>query len=186
MKDQTENIFANSKERLRITRAKNGRIRSRGWREAQAAVQHAAVMQCCTRVVVEYGALCEPDPRCNVCNERCACTYVCTRVLSQPQVLTCCGKEGAARPLVAAPAIDKGGAGPRAHSDKTLSFVLSLPILGLWVPRTATDTAACARSFRMPPSAWICVDPSRSKMAGIAVQRFLKARRKRLAQNHHR
>ena len=64
-------------------------------------------------------------------------------------------------------------------------FLRSLPILGLLDPRTATDTAARARSFRVPPSAWICVDPSRSKMAGIAVQRPAGARRKRLAQNHH-
>ena len=60
-----------------------------------------------------------------------------------------------------------------------------LPILGLLDPRTATDTGACARSFRMPPSAWICVDLTRSKMAGSAVQRPAGARRKRLAQNHH-
>ena len=55
----------------------------------------------------------------------------------------------------------------------------------LWVPPTVTDTAARARSFRVPPSAWICVDPTRSKMAGIAVQRPAGARRKRLAQNPH-
>ena len=48
-----------------------------------------------------------------------------------------------------------------------------LPILGLLDPRTDsdTDTAARARSFRVRPSAWICVDPTRSNMAGIAAQR---------------
>ena len=80
----------------------------------------------------------------------------------------------------------RGGAGPRAHSDKTPSKPRTLPILGLLDPRTATDTGARAPSFRVHPSAWTCMDPSRSKMAGTKVQRFLKARRKRLAQNHHR
>ena len=55
----------------------------------------------------------------------------------------------------------------------------------LWVPRTATDTAARARSLRVRPSAWICVDRTRSSWRGTPVQRFLEARRKRLAQNHH-
>ena len=79
----------------------------------------------------------------------------------------------------------KGGPSPRAHSDKTPSKPRPLPILGLLDPRTATDTAATARSFRVRPSAWICVDLTRSKMAGIAMQRPAGARRKRLAQNHH-
>ena len=82
-------------------------------------------------------------------------------------------------------AYGRGAAGPRAHSDKTPSKPRPLPILGLLDPRTATDTGACARSFRVPPSAWICVDLTRSKMAGIAMQRPAGARRKRLAQNHH-
>ena len=68
----------------------------------------------------------------------------------------------------------KGGLSPRAHSDKTPSKPRPLPILGLLDPRTATDTAATARSFRMRPSAWICVDPSRSKLAGTEMQRFLE------------
>ena len=42
---------------------------------------------------------------------------------------------------------------PRAHSDKTPSKPRPLPILGLLDPRTATDTGATARSFRVPP--WI-------------------------------
>ena len=62
----------------------------------------------------------------------------------------------------------KGGASPRAHSDKTPSKPWSLPILGLLDPRTATDTGARAPSFRVHPSAWTCVDPSRPKMAGRA------------------
>ena len=78
-----------------------------------------------------------------------------------------------------------GGARLRAEFRKNNVFLRSLPILGLLDPRTATDTAARARSFRVRPSAWICVDPTRSKMAGIAVQRPAGARRKRLAQNHH-
>ena len=72
----------------------------------------------------------------------------------------------------------KGGLSPRAHSDKTPSKPRPLPILGLLDPRTATDTGATARSFRMRPSAWICVDLTRSKMAGIAMQRPAGARRK--------
>ena len=52
-------------------------------------------------------------------------------------------------------------------------------------PRTATYTAACARSFRMPPYRSARVAPTRSAAIGTEVQRFLEARRKRLAQNHH-
>ena len=61
----------------------------------------------------------------------------------------------------------------------------SLPILGLLDPRTATRLLARASSFRVPMSRWHRVAPSRSKMAGIAVQRPAGARRKRLAQNPH-
>ena len=60
------------------------------------------------------------------------------------------------------------------NSAQNTQFLRPLPILGLLDPRTATDTAATARSFRMRPSAWICVDPSRSKMAGAEMQRFLE------------
>ena len=81
--------------------------------------------------------------------------------------------------------VRKGGLGPRAHSDKTPSKPLSLPILGLLDPRTATRLLARASSLRVPMSRWHCVNRSRSASAGVAVQRPAGARRKRLAQNHH-
>ena len=70
---------------------------------------------------------------------------------------------------------------------KTPSKPRPLPILGLFDPRTATRLLARASSLRLrvPMSRWHCVNRSRSKMAGIAVQRPAGARRKRLAQNHH-
>ena len=79
----------------------------------------------------------------------------------------------------------KGGLSPRAHSDKTPSKPRYRFTPTLSDPRTATRMVATARSFRVRPSAWICVDLTRSKMAGIAMQRPAGARRKRLAQNHH-
>ena len=79
----------------------------------------------------------------------------------------------------------KGAAGPRAHSDKTPSKPRYRFTPTLSDPRTATRIVACARSFRTRQIWSARVAPTRSAAIGTEVQRFLEARRKRLAQNHH-
>ena len=79
----------------------------------------------------------------------------------------------------------KGGPSPRAHSDKTPSKPRYRFTPTLSDPRTATRIDVCARSFRTPPYWSARVAPTRSAAIGTEVQRFLEARRKRLAQNHH-
>ena len=74
----------------------------------------------------------------------------------------------------------------RAHSDKTPSKPRYRFTPTLSDPRTATRIVACARSFRTRQIWSARVAPTRSAAIGTEVQRFLEARRKRLAQNHHR
>ncbi len=52
----------------------------------------------------------------------------------------------------------KGGLSPRAHSDKTPSKPRYRFTPTLSDPRTATRMVATARSFRVRPSAWICLE----------------------------
>ena len=80
----------------------------------------------------------------------------------------------------------RGGLSPRAHSDKTPSKPRYRLTPTLSDPRTATRIDACARSFHVRLYRSARVAPTRSAAIGTEVQRFLEARRKRLAQNHHR
>ena len=83
-------------------------------------------------------------------------------------------------------AVGRGAASPRAHSDKTPSKPRYRFTPTLSDPRTATRIDACARSFRARLYRSARVARTRSAAIGTEVQRFLEARRKRLAQNHHR
>ena len=68
----------------------------------------------------------------------------------------------------------RGAAGPRAHSDKTPSKPRYRFTPTLSDPRTATYTAACARSFRMRQIWSERVARTRSAAIGTEVQRFLE------------